>query len=143
MDLHRVKQFLGVAGSLLLVGAFALVGCGEDNVIGPENEPEVTNNTDSFQWQVTDMTGVTQTLTYTWANTGTTANVDQSASLTNGTATLTITDDQGTEVYSRSLTDDGSFQTNAGTAGDWTVTVDLSEVSGAVNFRLQNPDASP
>lgn len=123
-----------------LLGLSLLVaGCDGDNLIGPDNALEVNNATDSFQWQVSALSSVTQTLTYAWENTGTTANVNQSASLTAGSAMLRVTDAQGVEVYARSLGENGTFQTSEGSAGSWTVTVKLSEANGTFNFRLQKP----
>jgi len=130
------KLFCGAALASLVLLATA---CGDSSTLGPDNQVQVNNVTDSFQWQASDMSEVSQTLTYTWSNTGTTANVDQSSSITDGSATLQVTDDQGQQVYSSSLSDDGTFQTNQGASGDWTVTVDLSGTSGTVNFRLQTP----
>ena len=126
------------ARALLSATTLLVIGC-SDNVIGPENELEFTNETDTFQWQVTALDGVTQTLTYTWPMTGTVADVNQSASPSGGSATLRIQDDAGVEVYSRSLAENGTFQTTQGSAGNWTITVTLQGVSGAVNFRVQRP----
>ncbi|HSM61596.1 MAG TPA: hypothetical protein VK849_12395 [Longimicrobiales bacterium] len=123
----------------LLGLALLVAGCDGDNLIGPDNALEVNNATDSFQWQVSALSSVTQTLTYAWENTGTTANVNQSASLTAGSAMLRVTDAQGVEVYARSLGENGTFQTSEGSAGSWTVTVKLSEANGTFNFRLQKP----
>lgn len=136
-----MRTFLaGSATARALLAAMILLAAGcSDKVIGPENELEVNNETDTFQWQVTALDEVTQTLTYSWSMTGTVANVDQSANPTGGRATLRIRDDAGLEVYSRSLADDGTFQTSAGTPGTWSITVTLDEVSGAVNFRVQKP----
>ena len=122
-------------GLALFVGACTADG----NVIGPENQLEVSNTPDTFQWQVSALSAVTQTLTYTWVNGGTTANVNQSSSLGSGSADLRITDSDGTEVYSRSLASNGTFQTGTGTAGNWTVTVTLSKANGTLNFRLEKP----
>src|SRR3972149_3914334 len=59
-----------------------VAGCASSsNVIGPENELEVNNASNTFQWQVTALSNVTQTLKYTWVITGTVANVNQSSSL--------------------------------------------------------------
>ena len=125
---------------LFLMAIILAAGCtSSDNVVGPENEPEVTNQTDTFQWQVSDLSDVTQTFTYTWSITGVMANVNQSAALSGGTATLTVADATGTEVYSGSLTGNGTFQTATGTAGNWTVTVTLTNATGTLNFRLEKP----
>ena len=87
--------------SLLAIVATALPGCGGsngtpgNNALAPQFQPQVVNNTDDFQFQATGMTGVTQTLDYAWRNTGVQANVNQSCSLTGGTATLVLTDSTG------------------------------------------------
>jgi len=128
--LHRL------AAALLLVGVAA---CDSGNVIGPENEPEVTNVADNFQWQVSNLSNVTQTLTYTWQNTGTVANVDQATSPSGGSATLTIRDADGTQVYGRGLSENGTFQTDTGPSGSWTIVVELSGADGTFNFRVQKP----
>jgi hypothetical protein len=128
--------FLAVA---TLFSAGVLSGCDANDLIGPENEPEVANVTDSFQWQVTDLGSVTQFLNYTWVNTGTTANVDQSSSLTGGSAGLEVRDAAGTTVFVGDLSQGGTFQTAPGVAGDWSVRVVLANASGTFNFRLQKP----
>jgi len=113
-----------------------LAACG-GQTINPRFQPEISNLTDSFQWQVTGMTNVSQVLSYTWQNTGTTGNVNQATSITAGTALLLIRDAQDTPVYVRDLTQNGTFVTNAGTSGAWKIEVTLSKVSGAINFRVQ------
>lgn len=122
--------------SALLAVALAAAGCG-GTAIGPDNQLEVTNATDNFQFQVTALDDVSETLTYSWAVTGSLASVDHSSSITGGTATLVIRDADGTQVYGRDLSEDGVFDTGSGTAGTWEIVVDLSGVTGAVNFRVQ------
>jgi hypothetical protein len=129
------KTFTLVMGMSLLAAA----ACSSDNAIGPENQPEVANATDNFQLQATGLENVTQTFTYAWQNTGTAANVDQSGVLSGGTATLTIWDGGGAQVYSRSLDETGSFSTDQGSTGSWTIEVALSAMSGTLNFRAQKP----
>ena len=118
---------------LALTGA----GCGDSNVIGPSNQLEVTNATDNFQFQASNLVDITQSLAYTWTNTGTQANINQSGSLAGGTALLIVRDPSGNEVYRRSLSETGSFVTGTGAAGAWRIELRLSKLTGVVNFRVQ------
>lgn len=131
------RNRIGQAGRTLLAAVILLAGC-DDDPLSPF-QPEIGNATDSFQFQVTALTDVTTTVEYDWQHTGTVANVNQSTALSAGTATLTIRDAAGVQVYQRDLTDNGTFQTNAGTAGRWRIRVALNGASGAVNFRVQKP----
>ncbi|HEX6134364.1 MAG TPA: hypothetical protein VFZ24_10375 [Longimicrobiales bacterium] len=117
----------------------ALAACGSDSVTNPLFEPEVANLADNFQFQATAVSHITQTVTYNWQNSGTTANVDQSGSITGGTATLRIRDAGGSVVYTGDLTSTGSFTSSAGTSGTWTIQLVLADVSGNLNFRVQKP----
>ena len=132
--MQRVTQSIGLGLVLLTAGA-----CGAANIIGPENNLEVNNATDTFQWQATALENVTQTLTYTWQNTGSTANVNQSASVTDGTAQLVIFDGSEDQVYSRDLSATGTFAANGSSSGSWRIEVRLSGVTGTINFRVQKP----
>ena len=127
------------AGTTTTLLVLLAAGCSSDNLLGPDNQLEVTNNTDTFQAQASNMVDITQTLPYTWQNTGTTANVDQSGTITGGSGTLRILDADGTQVYSRSLTETGTFVTTAGIPGAWSIEVALSGTSGTLNFRVQKP----
>lgn len=136
----RVQQLVKAAlASMTAVGLLAVAACGSDNVLGPDNQVQVSNNADTFEWQASSMDNVSQTLSYDWTMTGTTANVNQSSAVTGGSATLTVTDDAGTVVYTANLSQNGTFTTDAGVAGTWTVEVRLSGTSGMVNFRLEKP----
>lgn len=126
--------------AISLLSSSLTLSCGSDaNPIGPSNQPQITNATDNFQFQASNLVRVTQTLTYTWTNTGTQANVDQSGAITDGTATLIVRDAGGTQVYNRSLRDTGSFTSTSGTSGNWQIEVRLTDVTGTVNFRVQKP----
>ncbi|HYD54686.1 MAG TPA: hypothetical protein VEA99_18780 [Gemmatimonadaceae bacterium] len=120
----------------LWLAALALAAACNDDSLAPF-EPEIGNAADNFQFQVTALDRVSATPEYEWQNTGTTANVNQSASLSAGSAVVVIRDAQGAQVYRRSLTENGTFQTQAGTAGRWRIRVELAGASGAVNFRVQ------
>lgn len=130
-----MKTLRMVALSAVLMTTVA--ACGDSNVIGPENELEVTSAQDNFQLQVSALDEVSQTLDYSWQNTGTQATIDISQAITSGTALLTITDAAGTVVYQEDIADDSDGQTTVGVAGAWTISVVLDGVNGTFNFRAQ------
>ncbi|GMV06272.1 MAG: hypothetical protein AMXMBFR53_25480 [Gemmatimonadota bacterium] len=134
-------RFAASAGRHFLLAAALLAGgcTSGSNVLGPDNQVEVNNTTDTFQWQASNVSDVTQTLTYTWANTGSSANVNQSSALSGGSATLSVADGAGVQVYSGSLGDNGTFHSSSGAPGSWKVTVVLTDATGTFNFRLQKP----
>lgn len=113
-----------------------LTACG-DNPIGPSNEPEIGNNPDNFQFQASTLSGTTQTLSYSWTNTGSVADVNQSGHIERGDAVLVLRDASGAQVYSGDLKNTGTFPSSAGTAGTWRIEVRFNNVTGTVNFRVQ------
>ena len=128
-----------VLACLAVAASVSIAACGDSNPIGPSNQPEVANNRDNFQFQASNLRDTTQTLAYTWENTGATANVNQSGQMTRGTATLTIRDNANNQVYSRNLDTTGTFVTTTGAPGSWRIEVQLSNVTGTLNFRVQKP----
>ncbi len=116
--------------------ASLLLACSD--ALGPF-QPQITNAPDNFQLQATGLNNVTTTVQYTWQNSGTTANVNQATVTTAGTATLVIKDAASTQVYTKDLNANGTFVTTAGTSGAWTIRVELVNVSGTLNFRVQKP----
>lgn len=130
-----MKTLHMLALSAVLITTVA--ACGDSNVIGPENELEVTSAQDNFQLQVSALDEVSQTLDYSWQNTGTQATIDISQAITSGTALLTITDAAGTVVYQEDIADDSDGQTTVGVAGAWSIRVVLDGVNGTFNFRAQ------
>lgn len=122
---------------IVLAGAIVfLAGCSNKNPLAPF-QPEIANNPDNFQFQVTAAKNVTTTINYTWQNSGTAANTNQACSIQSGTATVTLLDANGTQVYTKGLEMNGTFPSISGTAGAWTIRVVLSGVSGSLNFRVQ------
>jgi hypothetical protein len=117
----------------------AACGGGADNATAPQYQPQVVNLQNDFAFQVTALQNVSDNVQYTWKNDGTAASVNQSPSNLSGSVSLVILDAAGTQVYARSLAENGTFTTVAGAAGAWTVRVRFSQASGAVNFRLQKP----
>jgi hypothetical protein len=135
MNRYGRKAISRVAVAALLVGATLLWGCGEKSSAG--KDLQVTNAADNFQFQVTAMENYTKTYIYTWANTGDSANVDQSCSISGGKATLSLHDNAGTLVYARDLRANGSFPSGSGVAGSWRITLTLTDLTGTLNFRVQ------
>jgi hypothetical protein len=128
---------LRTAALAALLAGGSTVGACSDSPTGPGIQPEIVSQADNFEYQVSAVQGYSGTVSYTWQNTGTAANVDQSTVLTDGSIILLIRDAAGTEVYSRSLADDGTFSTGTGQPGTWSLSVTYSHASGTVNFRLQ------
>jgi len=94
----QALKYVSILGAFLL-----LISCSEDNTLNPQFEPEITNNTDSFEFQATGVNNVSQTLIYTWKNTGTQANINQASNITSGSAILKIEDVNGDFVYQKKL----------------------------------------
>lgn len=123
---------------LVALTAIALLAaCGNSTDPLAPFSPQITNVADNFHLQATNVTNVTSTINYTWANTGTTAAAGQSSTVAAGTAVLTVLDKNGMQVYSQSLSTNGTFPTSAGTTGNWTVRLVLTNYSGTLNFQVQ------
>ncbi len=123
---------------VLLVSGL-LIGCGGGSALAPQFQPQINNVVDNFQFQSTAVTNVTQTLTYTWQNTGIAANINQATTVSAGTAVVAIRDAVGVQVYSAGLQNNGTFQSATGQTGNWTIQVVLNNYSGTLNFRVQKP----
>lgn len=133
LRLARSSPLLRAA--LLLLGAAGLAGCGERTSAG--RDFYVSNAQDAFQFQVVEMKSYSRTYTYAWQNSGPTATVIQSSTITEGAATLFLRDGNGETVYAKSLKSNGTFLSEAGVPGTWTVDLLLDDVSGTLNFRVQ------
>ena len=132
---YRMQRVaLGLA-AVVLFGA----ACSDSPAAAPlaPFEPQINNIADNFEFQATGVTDVTWTFTYSWSNSGTSASVDQSTTIAAGTAVVTVYDALGTQVYTQSLSANGTFDTSSGVAGTWTIKVAFVNYDGTVNFRLQ------
>jgi hypothetical protein len=123
---------IGVLASLL-----AFAGCGDDPPTSPGIQPQIANLTDDFSYQVSNVGNFSGTATYSWQNTGIAANINQATTVTSGAVTLVILDANGTQVYSRSLSENGTFVTADGVAGTWTIRLTYTNATTTVNFRAQ------
>ena len=125
--------------SIASLVALSLAGCGSgSSPVQAQYQPQITNLTDSFGFQLTGVTNGDGSLSYSWQNTGTSASVDRSSNISSGTVTLTLRDAANVEVYKAALNGvSGSVQTASGTPGNWTISVDFSQTTGTINFRTQ------
>jgi hypothetical protein len=126
--------------SVVLAALVLLAACGDDSTAPPPGiQPQITNNPDAFSYQITNLDNVTGTYDYTWQNTGTLAKVTHASNAgATGTATVTLKDAAGTQVYSGTLATTGEpVSSPEGMAGSWTITVTYSSYSNAqVNFAV-------
>lgn len=123
--------------AVTLACLFLAAACGSDPTAPPGVQPQIVNNTDAFSFQVTSLSGVTGVYSYTWQNTGTLAKITHASDAGGtGTATVTIKDAAGTQVYSGPFATSGEVTTSpAGMAGAWTITVTFTGYSNTqVNF---------
>jgi outer membrane protein assembly factor BamA len=130
-----MRTLIMLSASAMAAVLALVVGCSDS--ASPGVEPEVTNVADSFQYQVTGVQNYTGQSDYMWPNSGVQANVNQSTTIVGGDIGLVILDAVGTQVYARSLGDNGTFVTAVGIPGSWTIRLDYSSASGTVNFRVQ------
>jgi hypothetical protein len=124
-------------GCALFLALSAVIGCGSGSALSPAFQPQVANNPDNFQFQSTGVQNVSQTLQYTWSNSGTHASINQATTVTAGSAVLSLRDSQGATVYTGDLVNNGTFTSIAGQTGNWTIVLTLSNYSGTLNFRVQ------
>jgi hypothetical protein len=113
-----------------------VAACSRGHPFEPDNQPEFSNDTNLFRWQAVAMDNNTEILNYTWETTGAWAVIEQIPEFTSGTALLRIWDATGRPVYARDLDEFGTYTTNVGYAGSWTVEVRVSGASGAVRFTI-------
>ena len=92
---------------------------------------------DTLHYEATAWTNVTDTSAFEWSNLSTSASVNQATTVTAGTATLTILDGHGTQVYARDLAESGTFTTSAGVGLHWTVRIAFTGYRGTVNFSIR------
>ena len=122
---------------MMLFTFIALTGCSDDSNPVSAFEPEIINNADAFQFQITDAVNVNTILNYNWTNTGSQATIDHSSVLSEGTATVKLYDADGTEVYSNDLVASLNESSSVGTAGIWNVQIIFVNASGTFNIRVE------
>ena len=116
-----------------------LAACDTRVTTEPEYQPQIINVRNDFVYQVTGLAEFTSDVVYSWQSDGSAATVLQAPSVLTGDATLFIADGSGAQVYQRSLAENGTFTTAAGTAGTWTVRLKFAEASGDATFHITKP----
>lgn len=134
IPLRNVRRWGGCLMAIAVAAA-----CGDSNTPLDQFSPEIANLTDSFQLQATGLTGVTTSIDYSWENTGTMANIDQSGVLTGGQARVMLMDGVGAQVYDGDLAMTGSYQSIAGATGTWVIRLVTTNAQGDLNFRVEKP----
>jgi len=112
--------------TLLGLGVVALAAACAEPVktgFGPENDLQVTNQTDTFSLGVNDLKNVFTELSYTWRNTEVRARIFHCSFLPHGESRLVVVDVAGDTVYDRSLLYRLEGLSEAGAPGNWTVYV--------------------
>jgi len=136
--MRKFLPMLYIRWTILATALVLTAGCdGGSNGIGPENQLEVTNAIDQFQFQLTALENVSDRRSYDWENTGTQATIDVSQALTGGSAILTISDAEGSVLYEAQIDAATDETTTLGIAGMWRIEVKLSDATGTFNFRVQ------
>ena len=134
------KNNLGVFTLSVCFLMLFIVGCGGygSPMNNPLPSPGTSNMPDHFQFQITSgaYSTITETLDYVWSNSGTSAKVTVTSSITAGAANLQISDSMGKLVIDQPFTSNGSFITAMGVTGDWKIHLVLTGIKGTVKFNV-------
>ncbi|MEW5796943.1 MAG: hypothetical protein AB1772_11360 [Candidatus Zixiibacteriota bacterium] len=117
--------------------ALIITGCSDKKNPISAFQPEVINNADAFQFQITNARNVSTTVNYSWVNSGTRATVNHSTSRTQGSATVTLFDANNQQVYTQGLLASGTEQSSVGVAGTWRIRIVFTDFDGTANFRVE------
>jgi len=105
--------------------------------LGPENNEMETILTDSLRFEAWDLDNVTDTREWTWTMTGPQATVHHDNFVHHGKGQITIIDAVGDTVYNRIPLEWGIVNaTDSGSAGAWTVKLELFGARGRVDFSV-------
>ena len=130
------------AARALQIGAVVLtlvsLSCNSLTSFGGVYTPVITNDTDAYAFKAT-LSNITRREEDRWQNTGVAANVTLSNAVTGGTATLSIMDADGALVYTHALDGSGPGGTGPGSAGLWTIVVEMTNTTGTLDFKVEKP----
>ena len=125
--------------ALILAIVVLTAGC-QDSIVkylGPENNEVETVLTDSLRFEAFDLDNVTDTREWNWTITGPQALVHHDNFVHHGKGQITIIDAAGDTVYNRVPLEWGiDNSTDSGSAGAWTVKLELFGARGRVDFSV-------
>ena len=125
--------------AVAFTGLILVAACGDGPTAPPGIQPQITNLTDAFSYQVSAVQDVTGSTTRLAEPTGTLAKISHASDAgATGTATVVVRDAAGTQVYSGQLASSGQpVSSPTENAGTWTISVVYSNYSNTqVNFAV-------
>lgn len=125
------RRALGIA-AVVFAAMFAFLDC--TDFVAPY-APTVKDTVNYFEYSV-PVNGVTTTSRYFWETTGTAATVNLMSTVTAGSATITIFDDDSAAIFTHALDGSGPVGTGSGSAGFWRIQVELTNTSGSLHFTV-------
>ena len=119
--------------AIVLVGSTMFSG---DNLLGTQNQLMVSLAPDNFGFKVSNMSNVSQSLSYNWVTTGDSAVVSNSSNLIGGTVAFTVRGPGGAALFQSALTTNGSAVTMPGTPGSWQIEFVFTKTDGNVTLTV-------
>jgi len=133
------KLMDGILIFSLMLGALSLIyACGK-TINGPQIDPKIISETNSFSFQTDELSNVTQVLEFSEKFTGDLVDVVQDCEVTEGDATIIITDARQKELYRSHLHSHGRFMAQKGMPGQWRIVVAIENCSGRLDFQIMQP----
>ena len=128
----RARRSLSLC--LLVLGT----GCADSivRILAPENEPQVIDTPEKFQFTATDLRNVNDRVSAVWPNSAPKAKLIHDSFIHHGYGLLIVTDAAGVTVDSTLLELNLESETRSGVPGNWTLTLILAGARGRVNFTL-------
>ena len=128
--------------ALSLACAIVLAACQDSilRLIEPENNEQLTLETDTFRYFLEELRNVSDRRRFTWRNDQPRALFFHRSVLHHGYGLVVIRDAVGTVVDSTILEWKLNTDTEVGVPGDWTVDLILSTGRGRVDFSLKGVD---
>jgi hypothetical protein len=118
--------------------ALLATGCGGDNALAPQYQPQVVNTPNvAFSFQATGLQNISDAVGYTWSSSSGSVIIHPATTTTSGTITLNIKDAVGTVIYNGPVPASGDITPPTGAGGNWRIRVTLVNYTGTINFAVQ------